>query len=150
MEPSFSPAKIKGQEPILASLHGQEEAVHRNFNMAKRLKVKEEIVETRFKQPLRRTFIREWRKARTKTQGDLAEHLGVSIATISQIENGKSPYSQGQLEGIADLLGCEPADLLMRNPADPEGIWSLWEKAKPADRPRILRIIKAALASDVA
>lgn len=114
--------------------------------MAKAKQKQEVKVKTRFKQPpYQPTFIRQWREKKGWSQTQLAEAIGVSTATISQIENGKSPYSQGQLEGIAYVLGCQPADLLMRNPSDPEGLWSLWDRALPAQRKQMLRVIKGLL-----
>lgn len=119
--------------------------------MAKAQPKQRHIVKPRFKEPsLRPTFIKQWRKAKGWSQGKLADAVGVSTATISQIENAKSPYTQGHLEGIAEALGCEPADLLMRNPADPEAIWSLWEAAAPAQRRQIIGIIKGLLGSEAA
>lgn len=110
----------------------------------------EDVVQTRFKQPLRPTFIRQWRKKKGWNQAKLADAIGVSTATISQIENGETGYKQEYLEGIAYALGCEPADLLMRDPSDPEAIWSLWDSAKPAQRKQILGIIRGLLGSEAA
>jgi hypothetical protein len=41
-------------------------------------------------------------------------------------------------------------DFLIRDPTDPEGIWSLWEAAKPAQRKQIIGIIKGLLQSEAA
>lgn len=111
---------------------------------------KEQVVETRFKQPLQPTFIRQWRKKKGWNQTRLADAVGVSTATISQIENSETGYKQEYLEAIADALGCTPADLLMRNPDDPQAIWSLWEAAKPAQRKQIIGIIEGLLKSSAA
>lgn len=92
-----------------------------------------------------RHFIREWRKFRHYKQHQVAEMTGLSVPTISQIENGKQPYSQQTLEALAAALSCEPADLLVRNPLDPEGMWSLWDRAKPGERKQILAIVDAML-----
>lgn len=48
-----------------------------------------------------------------------------SIATLSRIENGKSPYNQRQLEAIAEAIGCQPADLIMRDPSSKDASWAL-------------------------
>lgn len=119
--------------------------------MAKKAAKKAEpVVQTRFKQSLRPTFIKQWRKKKGWNQAKLADALGVSTATISQIENGETGYKQEYLEGIAEALGCEPADLLMRNPTDPEAIWSLWDRAKPAEKQQIIRVIKGLLGNEAA
>lgn len=147
----FSPAKTLAQVKVLVPLYGQEPAVHRKFSMAKRQANQEVKVETRFKQPpFRPTFIRQWRKKRGLTLEVCAERAGMSKGNLSNIETGKTGYNQATLEALADALQCEPVDLLIRNPADPEGIWSLWDTAKPAQRKQIIGIIKGLLQSEVA
>lgn len=67
----------------------------------------------------RRTFIKEWREYRNLTQERLAERIDRSPGLISKIENQQGPYTQQTLEAIAGALGCQPVDLLIRNPLDP-------------------------------
>lgn len=101
--------------------------------------------------PHRKTFIREWRNSRGITLERLADRLkefhGLEIthASLSRIERGKQPYNQNQLEAIAEELGTDPPSLLMRNPQDPDGIWSIWEQAKPGERQAIVEIAKTVL-----
>jgi transcriptional regulator with XRE-family HTH domain len=82
------------------------------------------------------------------TQEQLADRVGVAVSTISQLETMKQGYSQPTLEAIADALGCEPADLLMRKPPskdddDPNnGIWSIWEKLDVPARNQVVEIAK--------
>jgi transcriptional regulator with XRE-family HTH domain len=90
----------------------------------------------------RRTFIREWRQSRGLTLQQLANRIGITHASLSRIERGLQPYSQPLLEALADALQTEPASLLMRNPTDPEGIWSIWDQAKPGERRQIVEIAK--------
>lgn len=132
-------------------LHGQARAFHRKFNMAKGKQNQQVKVQPRFKEPpFRPTFIKQWRKHRDLSQARLGERVGLSEASISQIENGKQGYSQENLEAIADALQCEVVDLLIRNPADPEGIWSLWDRAQPAQRKQILGMIEGFLRTTAA
>jgi transcriptional regulator with XRE-family HTH domain len=106
----------------------------------------EKQVRTRFKEPRGRPhFIRQWRKHRGYTQEQLAEMAGMSPGNLSQIENRKQDYTQSTLEALAEALNCEPADLLVRNPADPEGIWSLWDRAGEAERRQIVAVIEGLL-----
>lgn len=90
----------------------------------------------------RRTFFREWREFRSLTQEQLAERLDVSVGLISQLENRKVNYTQATLEALAQALNCEPADLLIRDPSDPEGIWSIWDHAKKGERQQIVELAK--------
>jgi transcriptional regulator with XRE-family HTH domain len=108
------------------------------------------------KKPLSPNFIREWRKYRNDmTQEVLAERvaewLGTSFtpATLSRIENRKSPYNQRQLDALADALNCGPADLIIRNPLDTEAPWSIWERLNAPQRRQAIRLLKA-LADDEA
>lgn len=103
-------------------------------------------VTPRFKGPKGRpTFIRAWRKHRGYTQEQLAEMVGMSPGNLSQIETRKQDYTASTLEALAMQLNCEPADLLVRDPTDPEGIWSLWDKAQPAQRKQIIAIVEGLL-----
>ena len=91
------------------------------------------------------TFLREWRKKSGKTLVAVAEHLHMSHSQLSRIERGAQPYNQELLEALADLYGCDVVDLLIRDPSDPEGMWTLWERAKPGDRQRIIAVADALL-----
>lgn len=114
-------------------------------------KAKKNQVKTRFKEPkFRPTFIRQWRKHRGLTLERLADRVGMTGGNLSEIENGNTGYRQETLEALADALQCEPVDLLVRNPTDPEGIWSLWDKAKPAQRKQLLGMISGFLGAEVA
>jgi transcriptional regulator with XRE-family HTH domain len=107
-------------------------------------------VTTRFKgQPrYKLTFIRQWRESRSMTLEVLAERVGERIggmthASLSRIERGLQPYSQPVLEALAEeLTGGDVASLLMRDPGDPNAIWSIWDQAKPGERRMIVDIAK--------
>ena len=102
-------------------------------------------VQTNFKKPKIRHFIRQWRKHRHYTLEDVAEMVGVTHGALSQLERGITNYTQPMLEALADSLACEPQDLIMRNPLDTEAIWTIWEQAKPAQKAAIIDIAKAIL-----
>lgn len=76
------------------------------------------------------------------TQLQLAERIGIDKGYVSKIENGKRRYDQPFLEAAAEVLRCEPADLIVRNPTDPEGIWSIWEQLRPVERQQVVEIAK--------
>lgn len=91
------------------------------------------------------TKIKQWREYRGLTQDALAERLETSKASISRIESGDQAYTQDFLEACADALMTDPASLLMRDPTDEEAVWSLWDKAKPAQRQMIEGIVQSVL-----
>lgn len=101
------------------------------------------------KPPRRPTFIRAWRKHRELTLAQVADRLSVELemdiseGQLSRIERGETPYSQDILEAFATVLRCEPADLIMRDPAQADGIWSLLDALKPVERLQAVEIIKA-------
>lgn len=106
-------------------------------------------VRPRFKAKLRRTFIRQWREHRQLTLETLAERVGTHLpgggfthASLSRIERGLQPYSQPILEALAEELRTDPASLLMRNPTDPDAIWSIWDQAKEGERRMIEEVAK--------
>jgi transcriptional regulator with XRE-family HTH domain len=91
----------------------------------------------------RRTFFKEWRQHRGLSQEQLADRLETSVASISRIESGTQPYTQDVLEALAEALMTDPASLLMRNPDDPEAIWSIWEQAKKGERQLIEELARS-------
>lgn len=95
------------------------------------------------KRTRRRTFFKEWRVHRGFSQEQLADRLETSVASISRIENGTQPYTQDVLEALAEALMTDPASLLMRNPEDPEAMWSIWDQAKKGERQLIEELARS-------
>jgi transcriptional regulator with XRE-family HTH domain len=100
--------------------------------------------------PARRpTFIRAWRNHRGLTLAQLADRLSVELeleiseGQLSRIERAEAPYSQDILEALAHALRCEPADLIMRDPTQPDAIWSLIDTLQPGERAQAIAVIKA-------
>lgn len=75
-----------------------------------------------------------------RTLEQVAAELHISQPQLGRIEKGEQPYNQDLLEALAEIYGCTVADLLMRDPTDPEALWSIWDQAKPGER----RMISAA------
>jgi transcriptional regulator with XRE-family HTH domain len=94
------------------------------------------------KRAYRRTFIKQWRKHRGLTLETLGERIDMTASHLSMLENGKRAYTQETLEALADALQTDVASLLMRNPTDPDAIWSIWDHAKPGERRLIVDIAK--------
>jgi transcriptional regulator with XRE-family HTH domain len=92
-------------------------------------------VNPRPKQALYRPhFLRQWREHREYTLEQVGEAVGISHAQLGRIERRLQPYNQGLLEALADLYRTDPASLLMRDPSQPDGMWSLWDQAREAER----------------
>jgi transcriptional regulator with XRE-family HTH domain len=90
----------------------------------------------------RKTFIRQWRDHRGLTLEQLGDRLEMTPSYLSMLERGQRGYTQETLEAIAEALQTDVASLLMRNPADQEAIWSVWEQAKPGQKRAIVEIAK--------
>ena len=96
---------------------------------------------------LARTYIKEWREDRGLSQDKLVERVrdrveGFSKSTLSRIERGEQPYSQPILEAIAWAIGCEPSDLLMRQPGSE--MWSIVDQLRSVpenDLAQVARIV---------
>lgn len=74
-------------------------------------------------------------------EGDM-KRLGLSQSNISRVESGKIPYNQDLLEILAEVYGTDPASLIIRNPADPEGIWSIYDNIPEAQRATALKVLQ--------
>ena len=100
-------------------------------------------IQPNLKKPKPRYFFKEWRKYRGFTQEELAEMVGITAPSVSQLEKGKQGFTDSTLEAFATALTCNPGDLLMRNPLDEDAPWSIWDSIPRLDRPRALRLLKA-------
>ncbi len=105
-----------------------------NYGMAKK-------VTPRFKGGRRRkTFFKEWRKYRGLTLEAAAERANMTAGNLSAMERGVQGYTQAGLEALAEAYGCDPGQLLTVDPTKGDAIWSIWERAKPGDRQKIVDI----------
>ena len=57
------------------------------------------------------------RRSRGLSKTDLADRLGVTVTSICYWEQGRSRPRLARLQGLADLLGTSPAELLSRDSA---------------------------------
>lgn len=71
--------------------------------------------------------------------------LDTSGSMISRIENGEVPYTQDVLEALAEALRTDAASLLMRDPTNPEAMWSIWDQAKPGQRELIEELARSVI-----
>jgi len=89
-----------------------------------------------------RTYIRPWRHHRGLTLERLAGRLDMTASHLSMLERGQRGYTQDTLEALARALQTDVASLLMRDPSDPDAIWSIWDQAKPGQRRQIVEIAR--------
>jgi transcriptional regulator with XRE-family HTH domain len=89
-----------------------------------------------------RHFLKAWRKYRGLTQEQFCERMGVTQGQVSKIEAGKKDVELSYLELAADVLRCEVVDLIIRDPASPEAIWSVWDHLAPPEQQQLVEIGK--------
>lgn len=88
-------------------------------------------------------FLRQWRLHRNLTQQKLADRLETTASYISQLETGQRGYTDILLERLADALMCEPGDLLVRDPTNPNDLWHVLENiVQPEDRPKAIAMLR--------
>ena len=92
-----------------------------------------------------RVFLREWREHRDMTLEQVAAELDITAGALSQHERGTTNYTRPLLEALADLYGCNPGDLIMRDPTDTDAPWSLWDQAQKGQREQIIGMMKIIL-----
>jgi len=90
-----------------------------------------------------RHYIREWRKFRGLTQERLAERTPYTTGAISQLETGRTSYTQGMLEALAAALDCQPGDLLSRNPNVDGSVVQLFNDLPDDKRRLAIEMLKA-------
>jgi transcriptional regulator with XRE-family HTH domain len=98
----------------------------------------------------RPTFFKEWRVFRGLTQDEVIarlDALGVEFSkpSISRIENGHQPYSEPILLALAEVYGCEPSDLIGRNPTWGRSVDLALSALPEADRARVVSMVEAFL-----
>ena len=87
--------------------------------------------------------LKGWRVHRTLSQERLAEMIGTTKATISRIENRKQNWDQAFLQAAADALRCEPRDLMIRDPSQPNALWTIYDQLSAPEREQAIRLITA-------
>jgi transcriptional regulator with XRE-family HTH domain len=69
-----------------------------------------------------------------------AERAGMTAGNLSAMERGAQGYTQDGLEALAEAYNCDPGQLLTVDPSRGDAIWTIWERAKPGDRQKIVDI----------
>lgn len=128
------------------------ESVHDAYMGKRSRKPPTKLPTTRLRPLYQPTFIRAWREFRELSQDELAEKVGeylmeneisekgYTYASIGRMENGRMPYKQPIMEGIAKTLGVTVAMLISTPPPkpgepmppDPETLLRLWSEGARA------------------
>lgn len=74
-------------------------------------------------------YIREWRVHRGLSLDGLGEKAGISGSMVSQLERGRTTYTQVTLQKIAEALETQPWKLLAAGPDEDEKLWTVVLKA---------------------
>jgi transcriptional regulator with XRE-family HTH domain len=93
----------------------------------------------------RLTYIRQWRVHKGLSLEKLAARIPMDKGNLSKVERGLLPYNQEMLERIADALQTDVASLLIRDPSEPEAIWSIWDRAGQGTRRQIASVAETIL-----
>jgi transcriptional regulator with XRE-family HTH domain len=112
-----------------------------------------------------RSYIRQWRTDRGLTLAQLvsrivelagegtiedpSKQVPRTEASLSRIETGKQPYTQGILEVVGEALQVHPAWLLERDPTKEGKVISMLDRANPAQMAQIEAVVEAILRTAV-
>lgn len=96
----------------------------------------------------RKTFLREWRLSKPgRTLEQVAAELHISQPQLGRIERGEQPYNQDLIEALAEIYGCDEADLIMRPPGRSREIKLVWDQVPETERDRALAVLEAFIPS---
>lgn len=68
--------------------------------------------------------------------------LTMTHATLSRIERGLIPYNQHLLAILAEIYSTDEASLIIRDPKDPDGLWSIYDGLTAPQRVQFVEIGK--------
>ncbi|MBB6262659.1 transcriptional regulator with XRE-family HTH domain [Paenochrobactrum gallinarii] len=100
-----------------------------------------EIDEANMENNVKKHFIAEWRQEKCLSQTELARLIDLTPSSISQIESGRTGYTQATLEKIGEALKVSPATLLSCNPL--ELVYEAEEDAKYQFLPEVENLLRS-------
>lgn len=103
----------------------------------------------------RPTYLLAWRRRSGLTQAQLVARLAAfedpalprTTASLSRLENGKQPYSERILNALADIYGCEPWELIGRDPGKEGAVVDLVARLDERAQAKALGFIEGLIAS---
>mgnify|MGYP001580132991 CR=1 FL=1 len=91
----------------------------------------------------RRHYLKEWRKSRDLTQEQASSVLGISRSHLANLERGERDPDLAILEAMSKVYRCSVPELIVRNPADPASLWTLFEAIEEQDRAQAAKVLEA-------
>lgn len=166
METALSPVLRANSAGVMAPLPRYVSSVMPSTYTRRKFVVKSELRSTalssythrRINPPMveRRIYLKEWRQAAGKTQAQVVASLEMlddpqlptTSASLSRLENGKQPYSQRVLLALSDIYGCEPWELIGRNPQKEGEVIDLVRRLNEREQERVRAYIEGIKASN--
>lgn len=104
----------------------------------------------------RRIYLKEWRKFAGKTQAQVVSamqgfddpNLPTTEASLSRLENGKQQYSERVLLALADVYGCQPWELIGRNPLKEGKVIDMMIHLNAREQERVMAYIEGLKAAN--
>lgn len=94
--------------------------------------------------PRRKTYLRQWRKMKPgRTLEQVAAELHITQPQLGRIERGEQPYNQDLLEALAELYGCEPDELIWRDPTKSGEVVDMVKRLDERRQAQIAAFIRA-------
>lgn len=90
-----------------------------------------------------KNFIREWRLHRRLSLRELGAKVGMSHVSLGRIERGETLWNEETLALIANALATDIPSLIARDPAQTEGIWSVWNELTESERMQLVELARA-------
>lgn len=95
-------------------------------------------------QKRRKTYLRQWRKLKPgRTLEQVAAELHITQPQLGRIERGDQPYNQDLLEALAELYGCEPDELIWRDPTKEGQVIDMVKRLDERRQAQIAAFIRA-------
>lgn len=99
---------------------------------------------THMVQNRRKTYLRQWRKMKPgRTLEQVAAELHMSQPQLGRIERGEQQYNQDLLEALAEIYGCEPDELIWRDPSKEGQVVDMVKRLDEKRQAQIAAFIRA-------
>lgn len=76
------------------------------------------------------------------SQGALAKAAGMTRPTITRLESGEMSWTEFHLVTLAQVLHCQPTDLINIDPNNAGTIFEIYNAIPPAKRDQALAVLR--------